>query len=81
MINTRPNHPSEPPRILQVVTVASEDIRPKFRLTNTTTGLDLVENHLQLTVYGLQYQGRKQKAVFHLFCDKVVNLLILWFLC
>ncbi len=72
--NTRPNHPSEPPRILQVVTVASEKFRPKFRLTNTTTGSDLVGTHLQLTVHGLQYQGQNQKAVFHMFCDKVSEL-------
>ncbi|KXN82741.1 Cytochrome P450 83A1 [Leucoagaricus sp. SymC.cos] len=70
VINTRPTHPSEPPRILQVVPVASGDMRPKFRTTNTTTGTDIKEDHLQLTVHGLQYMRQKQKAVFHLHCDE-----------
>ncbi|KAF5349242.1 hypothetical protein D9756_009418 [Leucocoprinus leucothites] len=70
VINTRPNHPSEPPRILQVVPVSSGDIRPKFRITNTTTGTDIIMDHLQLTVHGLEYMKQKQKAVFHMQCDK-----------
>ncbi|KAL9709984.1 hypothetical protein Ac2012v2_007044 [Leucoagaricus gongylophorus] len=68
VVNTRPDHPSEPPRILQVVPVASGDIRPRFRSTNTTTGADLLETHLQLTVHGLLYMKQKQRAVFHMQC-------------
>jgi hypothetical protein len=70
-VNTRPNHPSEPPRIIQVVPVAIGHTKPNFRITNTTTGTDIQEPHLQLTVRGLEYMGMKQKAVFHVFCDKV----------
>lgn len=71
VINTRPDHPSEFARILQVVPVASSNAKPKFRVMNTTTGLDSVENHLQLTVRGLKYMKQRQKAIFHMFCDKV----------
>ncbi|KAF9444925.1 hypothetical protein P691DRAFT_711143 [Macrolepiota fuliginosa MF-IS2] len=70
VINTRPNHPSEPARIIQVVSAASGDVHPKFRVTNTTNGVDHEENHLQLTVYGPQYMEQRQKAIFHMVCDK-----------
>lgn len=70
-INTRPNHPSEPPRILQVIPVATRHTKPKFRIAKTTTGTDIQEPHLQLTVQGSEYMGMKQKAVFHIYCDEV----------
>jgi hypothetical protein len=70
-INTRPNHPSEPPRIIQVIPVAIDHTKPKFQITNTTTGTDTQEPHLQLTLQGLKYMNIKQKATFHIFCDKV----------
>ncbi|EKM75855.1 hypothetical protein AGABI1DRAFT_109210 [Agaricus bisporus var. burnettii JB137-S8] len=69
-INTRPNHPSEPPRILQVIPVATRHTKPKFRIAKTTTGTDIQEPHLQLTVQGSEYMGMKQKAVFHIYCDE-----------
>jgi hypothetical protein len=71
VINTRPSHLSEPPRILQVVPVSSGEIRPKFRIINMSTGVDIQETHLQLTVHGLQYMKQNQKAVFHMQCDEV----------
>ena len=77
VVNTRPDHPSEPPRILQVVPVASGDIRPKFRSTNTTTDADLLETHLQLTVHGLLNMKQKQRAVFHMQCVEVHWLFVL----
>lgn len=69
VINTRPNHPSEPSRILQVVPVVAEkNLDPKERLLDVTA--DNPNPFLQLTLHGGNYLDRKQKATLQFECDQ-----------
>ncbi|KAK7034674.1 hypothetical protein VNI00_012316 [Paramarasmius palmivorus] len=69
--NTRPKHPSEPIRILQVVPVAGgtsdEELRPKYKLVKSR---ESPESTLQLTLHGGTYNGKRQKAAFIFSCDR-----------
>ncbi|CAA7268612.1 unnamed protein product [Cyclocybe aegerita] len=68
VINTRPEHPSEPSRILQVVPVASEaeDIPEASLISfNSSSG----GHQLQLTFHGGQYLNRRQRALFYFNCQ------------
>ncbi|KAF8157139.1 autophagy-related protein 27-domain-containing protein [Crassisporium funariophilum] len=62
VINTRPNHPSEPSRILQIIPVASLS-NIKAKAIHTT------EDQLQVTFHGGMYNNRKQKAQFRFECN------------
>ncbi|ESK87072.1 autophagy protein atg27 [Moniliophthora roreri MCA 2997] len=68
--NMRPNHPSEPERILRVVPIAGGDLdmlRPTFKIINNgknSTG------KLQVALHGGMYNGKKQKAAFMFSCDR-----------
>ncbi|KAL0571026.1 hypothetical protein V5O48_010932 [Marasmius crinis-equi] len=74
-MNTRPDHPSEPSRILQVVPVAgfgtniqgeTDGLNPKFKvLRDETTS----QTSLRMTLHGGGYTGQKQKAAFVFRCD------------
>jgi len=62
VINTRPDHPSEPPRILQVVPVANfEDSKP--------IATSLETNQVQVALHGGKYLMKKQKAIFLYHCQ------------
>ncbi|PFH45837.1 hypothetical protein AMATHDRAFT_43928 [Amanita thiersii Skay4041] len=68
VINTRPNHPSEPERILSVVPVSKGDeLDPKVKLLDEEVGGNPI---LQLVLHGGQYMNQKQKAVFQFSCDR-----------
>ncbi|KAJ7930010.1 autophagy-related protein 27-domain-containing protein [Mycena leptocephala] len=67
--NTRPDHPSEPSRILQVVPVAADlDLNPKAKLLAKARIGDLHEP-LQVTLHGGLYNHQSQKASFQFHCD------------
>ncbi|KAG5652693.1 hypothetical protein H0H81_004078 [Sphagnurus paluster] len=66
VVNTRPDHPSEPSRVLQVIPVAGADLDPRAVLG------DKVSEHapLQLTLHGGLYMQQKQRATFIFHCDQ-----------
>ncbi|KAF5383261.1 hypothetical protein D9615_004829 [Tricholomella constricta] len=68
VVNTRPNHPSEPPRILQVIPVVGADLSPKAVLGKKVNAED---HHapLQVTLHGGSYIHQSQKATFLFHCD------------
>ncbi|KAG7086773.1 hypothetical protein E1B28_002703 [Marasmius oreades] len=79
--NTRPNHDSEPTRILQVVPIAAVNQRtgpltPKFKLLRTDNDTDNDNKStprsisLRMSLNGGIYTGQKQKAVFVFECDR-----------
>ncbi|KAF9256379.1 hypothetical protein L218DRAFT_966382 [Marasmius fiardii PR-910] len=84
VVNTRPNHPSEPSRILQVVPVAgsssitrieqkTDELVPKFKLVRTNNESDGdpgSDPSLRMTLHGGTYTGQKQKAAFLFECDR-----------
>ncbi|TRM55771.1 hypothetical protein BD626DRAFT_522398 [Schizophyllum amplum] len=62
VINSRPSHPSEPPRVLQVVPIAvAPDLRPTARRVDG-------KNALRIAVHGGIYNNKPQKAVFDFVC-------------
>lgn len=85
VINTRPSHPSEPSRILQVVPIAgTPGLDPKARLDkkdneNDPHGEQILDYFdtfahkatapLQLTLHGGRYMKQSQKASFQFLCD------------
>ncbi|GLB38918.1 putative autophagy-related protein 27 [Lyophyllum shimeji] len=68
VINTRPNHPSEPARILQVIPVAGKDLNPTAILGKKEHEDD-PHAPLQVTLHGDLYLQQKQKATFIFSCD------------
>ncbi|RDB17471.1 Autophagy-related protein 27 [Hypsizygus marmoreus] len=68
VVNTRPNHPSEPSRILQVVPIAGGALNPSAFLAKKVNESD---HHapLQLTLHGGSYINHPQKATFIFHCD------------
>ncbi|KAJ7129434.1 hypothetical protein C8R44DRAFT_77867 [Mycena epipterygia] len=69
VLNTRPAHPSEPERILQVVPVAGDlGLNPKAKLLTKVRADDL-HAPLQVTLHGGVYNFQAQKASFQLHCD------------
>ncbi|KAF8068033.1 autophagy-related protein 27-domain-containing protein [Lyophyllum atratum] len=68
VVNTRPNHPSEPSRVIQVIPVVGAD-------TNVKAILGKKENEddhhapLQVTLHGGSYMKQNQKATFLYHCD------------
>ncbi|TFK41765.1 autophagy-related protein 27-domain-containing protein [Crucibulum laeve] len=72
VINTRPDHPSEPPRILQVVPIVSgKNIEPMSKLIEEEKSQR--KPRLQIALHGGQYLAQKQKAIFQLECDYESN--------
>lgn len=68
MINTRPDHPSEPDRILQVVPVAGGlDMKPTARI-GSLSGLNDSSSML-LHFHGGMYGRKPQKAAIEMVCD------------
>ncbi|TRM59496.1 hypothetical protein BD626DRAFT_507308 [Schizophyllum amplum] len=62
VINSRPSHPSEPPRVLQVVPIAvAPDLRPTARRVDE-------KDALRIAVHGGLYNNKPQKAVFDFVC-------------
>ncbi|KAF7332123.1 Autophagy-related protein 27 [Mycena kentingensis (nom. inval.)] len=73
VLNTRPNHPSEPPRHVQVVQVAAEaDLNPRAKLVEKLNSED-VHEILQITLHGGTYNGRSQTAAFWFHCDHEIE--------
>ncbi|KAJ6628880.1 autophagy-related protein 27-domain-containing protein [Mycena sp. CBHHK59/15] len=69
VVNTRPSHPSEPSRILQVVPVANElGLNPKAKLL-AKVDADDTHDPLQITLHGGSYNHQSQKASFQFHCD------------
>ncbi|KAI5888292.1 uncharacterized protein SCHCODRAFT_02512078 [Schizophyllum commune H4-8] len=70
VINSRPNHPSEPPRVLQVVPVAGEPgLRPTAkRVQRKLRDSDTEVDALRVVLHGGSYTSRSQKAVFDFIC-------------
>ncbi|KAF7355517.1 Autophagy-related protein 27 [Mycena sanguinolenta] len=67
--NTRPDHDSEPMRILQVVPVArAQGLNPKAKMLSKVQADDLHEP-LQITLHGGLYNDRSQMASFEFHCD------------
>ncbi|PPQ78277.1 hypothetical protein CVT25_011736 [Psilocybe cyanescens] len=66
VINSRPDHPSEPLRVLQVMPISTvEKSNPKASYVSEN-----LENHLQVAFHGGRYMGKKNKALFHFTCDQ-----------
>ncbi|KAJ6490349.1 autophagy-related protein 27-domain-containing protein [Mycena vitilis] len=73
VLNTRPNRPSEPTRILQVVPVAgSARLDPRAKMLAKVHDNDLHEP-LQVTLHGGQYNRRAQTASFQFHCDHTLD--------
>ncbi|KAJ7068508.1 autophagy-related protein 27-domain-containing protein [Mycena amicta] len=73
VINTRPNHPSEPERYLQVVPIATAvGLNPKAKLLEKILAED-VHEPLQITLHGGVYNNLAQKASFQFHCDHTVE--------
>ncbi|KAF7301878.1 Autophagy-related protein 27 [Mycena indigotica] len=73
VLNTRPNHPSEPARYLQVVPIATTtSLNPKAKLLEKALPGDLHEP-MQLTLHGGLYNGLSQKAAFIFHCDHAIE--------
>ncbi|KAL1741355.1 hypothetical protein HDZ31DRAFT_67012 [Schizophyllum fasciatum] len=70
VINSRPSHPSEPPRVLQVVPVAGEPgLRPTAKLVNRKVKEAEGEVAvLRVVLHGGRYTERSQKAVLDFIC-------------
>ncbi|KAF9555645.1 hypothetical protein CPC08DRAFT_765800 [Agrocybe pediades] len=70
VINTRPDHPSEPQRILQVVPVANfAESKPIGALQ---VGADN-RHDIKVALHGGKYQAKKHKALFKFKCDPKSN--------
>ncbi|KAF8641802.1 hypothetical protein AX16_009783 [Volvariella volvacea WC 439] len=68
--NTRPSHPSEPTRILQVVPISGEPgLVPKFKLLPKEQEDDGPHGPLRLTLHGGKYTNQTQKASLVFYCD------------
>ncbi|KAL1679621.1 hypothetical protein EV122DRAFT_277012 [Schizophyllum commune] len=81
VINSRPNHPSEPPRVLQVVPVAGEPgLRPTAkRVQRKLRDSDTEVEALRVVLHGGSYTSRPQKAVFDFICaDKTTPPTLSW---
>ncbi|KAJ6515647.1 autophagy-related protein 27-domain-containing protein [Mycena sanguinolenta] len=67
--NTRPNHESEPMRIIKVIPVAREQgLNPKAKMLNKVQPDDLHEP-LQVILHGGLYRHQSQMASFEFHCD------------
>ncbi|KAH8830600.1 autophagy-related protein 27-domain-containing protein [Flagelloscypha sp. PMI_526] len=70
VINTRPNHPLEPARILQVVPIATiAGFRPTAKLSDKATDIVNHRKPLILSLHGGIYNEEKQKASIYFYCD------------
>ncbi|KAF7352603.1 Autophagy-related protein 27 [Mycena venus] len=69
IVNIRPGHDSEPPRILQVIPVAgNQGLNPMAKMLAKVKADD-VHEPLQVTLHGGHYKHRSQKASFEFHCD------------
>ncbi|KAF8997594.1 autophagy-related protein 27-domain-containing protein [Cyathus striatus] len=72
VLNTRPDHPSETKRILQIIPLATEaHLHPQSKLVSLTAKEK--EETLQLAMHGGMYMGQRQKIVFRFLCSKDHN--------